>query len=302
MIVVALVSLTLLSISPGACLTIAGSEILAGDLASGNALFATINPDAVFGFAPMPGARRALLGRELAAFARRNGDPVDNTPIADLCVERQAAPLRGADILAALEKATGIPAARIELLDYSRQPMPGGALEFRWDTLSVPVGGNPDIPVIWRGRLNYDAQHSLTIWAKVRISVERPVVTAATDLVPGRSIELQQLQIASKRVFPSSTGFLDSPDAVRGKVVSRLIRAGQPVLVSLLREPNDVTAGEKVQVRVVDGSANVSFEGTALASGRKGTAIPVRNPAGGRVFRGVIEDKARVVVRPGGTA
>jgi flagellar basal body P-ring formation protein FlgA len=302
MIGAAFASFTMLAIPPGACLPVAGGEILARDLAPANALFSTIDPDAIFGFAPMPGARRTVLGRELNAFAQRNGIAVVNAPIANLCVERQAAPLRPADISAALAEAIGIPDARIELLDYSRQPVPSGRLDFRRNSVGAPDAGISNNPVIWRGRLNYDAQHSLAIWAKVRISVERPVVIAAADLVPGHPIEPQQIRMVRMPVFPSSAGLLEALEPVLGKTVSRPVRAGQPVLPSSLREPNDVSAGEKVQVRVVDGSANVSFEATALASGRKSETISLRNPASGRIFRGIVEGRGLVVVRPGGPA
>jgi len=302
MIGATLLSLIVLAVSPGACLPIAGSQILASDLAAANTLFSRLHPDAAFGYAPLPGARRLLLGRELAAFARREGFSFENTPIADVCVERQAAPLNTADLSAALADAAGIPDARIELLDYSRQPLPPGRLEFPWNSVGAPPACNPAIPIIWRGRLNYDGRHSLAVWAKVRISVQRPVVVTASDLIPGHAIEAGQLRLIQMPAFPSRSGFLETLEPALGKTVNRPVRAGQKLSAAALRELDEIRPGERVLVRVVDGSAYLSLEGTALSGGSKGASISLRNPSGGRIFRGTVEDKGVVVVRTGGPA
>jgi flagella basal body P-ring formation protein FlgA len=302
MIGATLLSSMVLAVSPGACWPVAGSQILASDLAAANALFSRLHPDAAFGYAPLPGARRLLLGRELAAFARREGFPVENEPVADVCVERPVNPLNATDLSAVLAEAAGIPDARIELLDYSRQPVPRGRLEFHWNAIGAPPAGNPDIPIIWRGRLNYDGQHSLAVWAKVRISVERPVVVAAADLIPGHEIEAGQIRLVQMPAFPSRSGFLEMLEPALGKTVNRQVRAGQKLSAAALKEPDDIRPGQRVLVRVVDGSAYLSFEGTALSGGSKGAAISLRNPSGGRIFRGTVEDKGVVVVRSGGPA
>jgi len=302
MMIAALFFLTVPAASSAECLPVSGSEILARDLAAANMLFSALDPEAVFGFAPIPGARRLVLGSELAAFARRNGLGTPTGPIADLCVQRAAAPLTAADLSAALERAAGAPGIQIELLDYSRWPLPAGRIEFQWNAIAAPPAANWNMPVIWRGRLYYDSQHSIAIWAKVRISVERPAVIAVTDLLPGHVIEKAQVRSGSLRMFPGRSVTVDAIDSVLGKTVAGLVRAGQPVPLSMLRQPDDVTAGEKVQVRVVDGSAYVSLEGTALTAGRKGATISLRNPSNGRVFRGVVEEKGLVLVHSGGPA
>ena len=65
-----------------------------------------------------------------------------------------------------------------------------------------------------------------------------------------------------------------------------------------LAEANDVVRGDIVQVRVMDGSATLSFDGIAATSGKKGDTILVRNSASGRNFRAVVDEKGKAVVRP----
>ena len=47
--------------------------------------------------------------------------------------------------------------------------------------------------MIWRGKLVYDGQRSLVVWAKVRISVDRDVFLAARDIPKGAVIRADQV-------------------------------------------------------------------------------------------------------------
>ena len=48
---------------------------------------------------------------------------------------------------------------------------------------------------------------------------------------------------------------------------------------------------------MVDGLATLSLEAFAQSAGSKCDVIVLRNPATGKSFRGVIEDKGKVIVR-----
>jgi len=297
-----LISLMFLATSPGACLAVPGSQILARDLALANSVFSSLNPDLAFGFSPLPGSRRLILGRELRAFGAQHGLFSHDEAVADICVERFTKPLGAEELEAALQNALGMSEARIELIDYTKQLLPPGRLEFQRNWLAAPDSSSLNSPVIWRGRLNYDIDRSLAVWAKVQISADRNVVVAAEDLAPGHAITTQQVTLVRTELSPFQKGFLDNPDLVVGKAVNRSVRAGKPLFASMVRYLADVERGQKVQVRVVSGSAYVSFEGVALAGGRVGETILLRNPSGGRTFCGVIQAKGRVLVQAGGPA
>jgi flagella basal body P-ring formation protein FlgA len=83
-----------------------------------------------------------------------------------------------------------------------------------------------------------------------------------------------------------------------GKLTRHALTAGQVVVANVLEAPRDVTKGETIRVLGIAGQAVVSFDGIAEASGNKGETILIHNPSSGRVFRAVVEDKGRVVVRP----
>ena len=296
-----LLSLLLAPNAPG-CWPVSGDHILARDLAAANPLFLSVDPELPLGFAPLPGTRRTFSGGEVAALAKKYGLPAArNQVFPNVCVERATVPLSALELRAALDAALGIDGVQMELLDFSRQPLPRGRLEFKINELNAPPAGHPDLAVTWRGRLVYDGQHSTAIWAKLRISVERSVVVAAQDLAPGREIQPQQIQVVRRREFPLRASLVEMPDQVVGKILARSLRAGSPIPSAALREPNEVARGDKVQVRVIDGAAHVRFEAVALSDGRTGDAVSLRNPANGKTFRGVVEEKGRAIVRPGGS-
>lgn len=296
-----LVPAILLAITGGRCLSVPTDRIHAGDLANAQPLFSSLDPDLPLGFTPLPGTRRVFSGREISALANRYGlDSIQ--AMTSICVERASSPISAGELKGVLEAALGIEGAHLELLDFSRQPLPLGHFEFQTNELSAPPAGNPEIPVTWRGRLLYDGRHSVAIWAKVRISMERAVIIARQSIAAGSEIRLEQIQVRRRAEFPLVPKAVDTPDKVIGKILSRSIRAGQPIPAAAVVEPNEIAKGDKVQVRVMDGSAHIIFEALAVSGGRKGDTISLRNPANGRTFRGVIAERGKAIVRVGGSA
>jgi flagella basal body P-ring formation protein FlgA len=280
----------------GACVPVSSEKILAGDLVDAIPLLRELAPDTLVGYAPLPGTLRVVSGRELTLIALRHGVVLSDVP--DVCITRASRVITEAEMLAALQAALGIPEAKLDVEDFSKQPLPPGRLEFRRATLSQPPLIAPDSPVIWRGRLVYDQHHSAAVWAKVRITVDRSIFVAAQDIAAGATIRGNEFKAATVSEFPFSAPTLDSPGEITGKIARRSIRAGQRITAAALEQPKDVVLGDIVQVRVVDGQATLCFDGIAASSGQKGDTILVHNSASGRNFRAVVEEKGRAVVRP----
>src|SRR5581483_6020043 len=98
----------------------------------------------------------------------------DALPISDpereVCVSRPAAPPNPDRILAALQAA--LPEARIQLLDYSRYPVPEGPLDFA----STGLRG-----ATWSGAVRYGGRHRAPVWARVQVTVTANRVIAVRD-------------------------------------------------------------------------------------------------------------------------
>ena len=79
-------------LAAASCVAVDGDRILARDLASASAAFATVEPDAELGYAPAPGASRTFHPAELKRMIARHG----GTPggeVGPLCIERATLPL-----------------------------------------------------------------------------------------------------------------------------------------------------------------------------------------------------------------
>ena len=130
---------------------------------------------------------------ELVRLAKQVGISLD-APASAICFERETAPMTAETLLPVIEKALGIDNAKIEILDFSRFGVPRGTFDFPKSGL-MPNG-------LWRGRLLYGDNHSMPVWVKARITVERTWVEAAETLVTGKGIEPGQLNLKTGPRFP----------------------------------------------------------------------------------------------------
>jgi flagella basal body P-ring formation protein FlgA len=289
-----------------ACVAVPSDKILARDLSAAVPLFQALDPEATIGFSPFPGIERVLSSRDLLLAARRYGLAFPSgEPAPSVCIERIVRALSIEEVRAALLSALDTPGARgavngqvsLEIMAFSNKLFPPGRLSFQMPALNKAPGNNPQTPVIWPGKLLYDDRQSLSVWAKVRISVDREIFVAKETIVKGAVIQAEQIVTTRVPQFPSS----ESPasgSAIAGKVARRAITAGQRIAPEALEDPRDVMRGETVHVKVVDGAATITLDAVAQASGNKGESIVVHNPSSGKSFRAVIEDRGRVIVIP----
>jgi len=280
------------------CIAVSSDRIVAGDISPVVPLFRSLDAATLVGFSPLPGTQRILTKRELAALALRHHLVISgDNDIRDLCVERDVRSITGEDIKAALISALDGVDANLELIEWSGQVLPAGRLEFTRAGLSKPPIAAPESPVVWRGKLIYDGRRSASVWAKVRITAERTIFTAAESISAGSAIRADQVKSAQVKRFPFAASSLDSLDAIAGKIARQSILAGHEFVLATLQDPKEVNKGDQVHVSVVDGAAALSLSAVAGSSGKKGDTILVHNPTTGRNFRAVVEEKGQVIVR-----
>ncbi len=285
------------------CLVVApGSDrILARDLAAAFPPLAAVAPDTEIAVAPAPGAVRVFRVPDLRLLAMRfhlDGPDADGP----ICLERPVAPLDLSRLLAAMRRS--LPEARIEILDYSRQPVPAGEIELPIDGLHAPPIGTPAKPALWNGAVIYAGTRRFAIWATVTVRVAVPRILAVADLHPGQPIVTAQLAAETREEFPFAAPFARSVDRVVGWWPRLIIRAGSPIRTDQLEQPKEVMRGEIVHVEVRNGAARIELDAVAEASGSAGESIPLLNRSSGKRFRGRVEGKGRVSVdvaqNPGG--
>jgi flagella basal body P-ring formation protein FlgA len=283
MILPALFALACLAVSPGS------DQILVRDLAPSFPSLASAAGDAPVALAPAPGVARVFRTAELRALAVRLNLPAPPPDQPEICVTRPVAAPDPARLLAAMRKE--MPEATIEILEFSRQPIPEGEIEFPARQLRRGAGG-----ALWLGYVHYGGNHRFTIWAKVKVLVTVERVLAVGDLASGQPIQAAQLTAQTLQEYPSSEPFARSIDEVAGKWPRLPIRAGMAIRTDLLENPRDIVRGDTVRVEVRNGAAHLELEATAEASGAFGEIIPVLNPISKKRFPARVEGKGRVSV------
>jgi len=280
--------MTLAAVTIAGCLAIgAGSDqILLRNLEPAFSTLEGAVPDTVIALAPALGVTRRFDIGELQRIATRLHLPA---PEREVCFVRPAAPLDAARVLEALRAAA--PDARIELLDFSRYPVPEGALEFSLQSLRPgPAGG------FWSGSIRYGGAHRVAVWARVAIRVASRRIVATRDLKPALPIDAEALRVETRDEFPSADAQPSRIEEVVGLVPRRPIRAGETLRADWLDAAKAVTRGETVDVEVREGGALLHLPGQALASGEIGQTIPILNPDSNRRFPARIEAKGKVGV------
>jgi flagella basal body P-ring formation protein FlgA len=270
-----------------ACQVIDTDHILGQDVARASPPFAGLDPHLEIGAAPLAGVGRVMRTDELVRLAKQNGISLD-APAAAICFERATEVLTTEALLPIIQKALSIDNAKIEIVDFSRFGVPRGIFDFPKSSL-MPNG-------LWRGRVLYGENHSMPVWVKARITVERTWVEAAEPLITGKTIEARQLILKTGPRPPFDTSLIESLTLVAGRRPVRTLAAGTPIAGAMLTIAHDVERGDRISVEVKVGGAILDFDATAESSGRAGESILVRNPENGRSFLAVIQDKGHVLV------
>jgi flagella basal body P-ring formation protein FlgA len=281
--------ISLASVAVAGCLAVsAGSDrITLLDLAPAFPGLEVATSDQPVGLAPAPGVQRMFRLPELRRLAARLN--ITAEPKGELCFERPVAPLDGARVTEAMRKQ--LPEAQIELLEYSRIPVPEGELEFPLNGLrATPSGG------FWSGSVRYGGGHRFTVWARVRVTVIAPRVIAVTDLKPGRVIVASDVRVEMREDSPAGNLLVTALEQAEGRVLERPVLAGTILRAQWLELPKDVVRGDTVQVEVWSGGAHLKLPAVAEASGSTGQTIPVRNPESKKRFWAVVAGKGQVTV------
>jgi flagella basal body P-ring formation protein FlgA len=277
------------------CVAVSTDHITAGELASVVPAFQTLDAATSIGFSPLPGTQRILSARELVLFAQRNGLSAEGIA-ASVCVERLAHPIDAVELKKALFEALNIGEAELDLVDFYNLPVPPGHFEFKRSGLIAP--NPPDAPAMWRGKLLYDGSRSVPVWAKVKVTVKSHQFVAASAISAGTIITAEQVQEVEASQFPFADPAPATLAEIIGKLARRNFKAGERIVARALDQPKEVLSGETVHVKVIDGTASLSFDAIAQGGGRTGDSVWVHNPTSGKNFRAVIENKGKVVVRP----
>jgi flagella basal body P-ring formation protein FlgA len=275
------------------CLPVSSDVIRAGDLAQAAPAFAAVPADTRVGYAPAPGATRTYDTADLEREARRLGITLGEAH--EMCFQWPLSVPSRERFREAIQEAVGIPDARIEILDTSRQPAPPGPLVFSRSSVRPPADDDAT-PVVWKGHIEYAKNHRFQVWARVRITAPISRVVTREPIRAGEPIGAEQVELETFEGFPFGDPSASRLEQVVGKALRRPLTAGVPIPAHLLERPLDVERADVVKVRVRNGAAVILAEGVAEAGGRRGDTIPVRNATSGSTFHAKITGPQQVTL------
>ncbi len=118
----------------------------------------------------------------------------------------------------------------------------------------------------------------------VRGAIEADVVVAASAILPGQEIGVEQLERA-RRDASETPGALSDLDAVVGKSSQRTLHRGQIIDKRWLAEPLLVKRGASINIVARNTGIEVQVPGEAMEDGRRDAIVRVRNSLNGKIIR-----------------
>jgi flagella basal body P-ring formation protein FlgA len=150
--------------------------------------------------------------------------------------------------------------------------------------LRVQGPGNAAVLARQRLQVTCNDSPSWTLSVQVQANVSLPMVQATSLIERGAVLQANQLKLSDVPLEKNQRGFYQDIHQVLGQAAKRRIRAGQTLSPALLSAAAVVRRGQQVSIRASHDGIQASTQGQALADGRVGEVIRVRNLASEKVI------------------
>lgn len=172
--------------------------------------------------------------------------------------------------------------------------LPDGPLSW---VVEADVGGwepgRHTAPVLVRVGEAVAARLQIVVTLKQRIRT--PVLQR--DFKRGELIKREDLELREVELSAPLAERVSDPEGVAGKVVTRNVQAGQPLLERWLELPLAVDRGDRVRVTLIRGGLRIETTGVAMQRGHVGESISIRNTQSKSLFEAQITAPGEVQVR-----
>lgn len=143
-------------------------------------------------------------------------------------------------------------------------------------------------------RVSCAAPKPWAIFISARISAYAKILVAAQPLVRGQIIEMADLSWQSISVNPNHV--LLQPEQLIGQQLKRALPQGEAIKSTYLTQPKVIRRGDSLILAARLGSSAVSTSATALADGKVGQQIRVKNNRSDQVVKARVVSAGRVEV------
>lgn len=142
------------------------------------------------------------------------------------------------------------------------------------------------------------SQQPWALYIPAQVSISQAVVVASRGIARNSVLSLADFDTQLRDISQLPDNVVMDAGRILGKVTKRNIRAGEVLRLSNVSEPTVIKRGDAVVIEARSGSILVSSQGVAMANGRIGDQISVRNTQSERIVRVKIigPGRARVIL------
>lgn len=139
-------------------------------------------------------------------------------------------------------------------------------------------------------------QESARFWVKAEVRLYDQVVVAARPVARQETLGAKDLRLERREIAPRLGQPFTRIDDVIGKQAIRAIANDDVITAVAVDRPMLLKRGSSINLIFDSGSLRVETQGVAEEGGKIGDLIQVKNPASGKLVRGVVLDGRNVRV------
>lgn len=138
--------------------------------------------------------------------------------------------------------------------------------------------------------------HPWTVWLQAKVSVNATYYVAARAIGPGEVVTDADLVGRDGDLTMLPMSIITAPSQAVGSVTLMRVNPGLPLRQDMLKNAQQVTAGQTVQVVAQGDGFQISSEGSALSSAQPGQPVKVKT-ATGQIIMGIVKNSSTVQIQ-----
>lgn len=139
-----------------------------------------------------------------------------------------------------------------------------------------------------------EASQSWSIYVPAQVSLFRPLAVASRNLVRGDVVSASDISIEVVNISQLRQGYLARRENIIGQELQRPMNKGEAFRGSILDAPLVIKRGDAVHIEIQAGTIAVNSTGIAMANGRIGQRIRVRNSQSERIVSAEVVEAGKV--------
>lgn len=135
-----------------------------------------------------------------------------------------------------------------------------------------------------------------TLFAPAQIAVFGEAAVAAHNIDRGSLVQPGDIRYVRQNLSALGANYIDLAKPIIGLALKRSVREGEVLRLSQLEEPKIIQRGDRVMLEAQSNGLSVAVQGTAMANGKLGERIQVKNTQSNQLVDAQVVGPGRVRV------